>query len=675
MQTNSTFPLKIEQSLHGYDRGHRMLQCSIELDESSRAQMLILSDLLSTSELRQGASYLTAYPLKGAQRFVLARTWAAGANFRPGSVWTHSLIIDYPTLATVHDVAILATLFRYPEEDRLQEFSEPLIVSIPEGVGLDLEGDPRAPEALAMLYASKPVRDIVVPSTDLESNEILALQLWRQMWPGMRRDFAFMTITGEWPGGIEFACSLRYSKNVGLEPPPLQVEWPIGFNLLLGDLPKNGPTELRTFLARYVIENKFPRAAAMPVAMLFALKKDAPFEIRLQAYRDLILTLHAPRLSREFIADEIERIDSAGDLITLVRMLKGTACDADVQEPLTKLRGFSSQELRALLDASSQSKQDELGGKVFKSLVQIASLQALAMAVDEHTRLEVAFARPEISNEISFWPRLDADKVEIFNQLSRIRRFDVDWGWKVFERSLSSDILARLLVHSESCGDGIVQILLNGKEEQRRVIVNWLFENEQRFADLTKKIGSPNIDLLSTLASAQMRSLRRLAQADWWANKLLDIDLKCTALDCPSSLLALGIICGLKTQIQSSWQLTSKYFTLAVRAATSFHFSSNEENFLLSELSGSASYLPTRRRLISAALDRWPISQASPGALGLTQDRDIIDSMLTEADLRGQRNILVGLSNSSQLPSGTRERIEMFLAEKKKVWLFPWSWL
>src|SRR5271155_660887 len=102
-----TAVVRIDQAFHGYDRGHRELATSIALDDRSRATMLVLSDLLASTDLQKGISYLTSYPLKSASRHVLARTWAAGHGYRPGSVWTHSLILDYQALALVTDLIAL----------------------------------------------------------------------------------------------------------------------------------------------------------------------------------------------------------------------------------------------------------------------------------------------------------------------------------------------------------------------------------------------------------------------------------------------------------------------------------------------------------------------------------------------------------------------------------------
>ena len=115
-------PFGIDQVVHGYARGHRELARSVELDERSRATMMVMSDLLVGRLMSDQSSYLVCYPLPAAARHVLARTWPAGPAYRPGSVWTHSLLIDYPTLAQLHDLAALTALLTPPlgEADELR---------------------------------------------------------------------------------------------------------------------------------------------------------------------------------------------------------------------------------------------------------------------------------------------------------------------------------------------------------------------------------------------------------------------------------------------------------------------------------------------------------------------------------------------------------------------------
>ena len=83
----------VEQTLHGYSNGHRLLQTSLELSEQDSKKMLILSDI-SGNEFYDGfESYFTGYRLSDS-RIVLACTWYASEMKRPGCVWTHSLIIN-----------------------------------------------------------------------------------------------------------------------------------------------------------------------------------------------------------------------------------------------------------------------------------------------------------------------------------------------------------------------------------------------------------------------------------------------------------------------------------------------------------------------------------------------------------------------------------------------------
>ena len=55
--------VSVEQTLHGYKDGHRLLASSVKLDAASARSMLVLSDML-TSVLRTGEqSYVSGYPV------------------------------------------------------------------------------------------------------------------------------------------------------------------------------------------------------------------------------------------------------------------------------------------------------------------------------------------------------------------------------------------------------------------------------------------------------------------------------------------------------------------------------------------------------------------------------------------------------------------------------------
>ena len=121
--------MRIEQMLHGYDNGHRLLAGSIMLND--KADMEALATLSDWSEhvLPNGdSSYLTAYPLKESGYYVVAKTWYAEEMKRPGCVWTHSLLIPFEELNIVDDFRRISTLFIRPAiNDNFDLYSRTII--------------------------------------------------------------------------------------------------------------------------------------------------------------------------------------------------------------------------------------------------------------------------------------------------------------------------------------------------------------------------------------------------------------------------------------------------------------------------------------------------------------------------------------------------------------------
>ena len=87
-------PLRFDQVVHGYRDGHRQLVGSLMLEVEAADAMALASDMLASRGLRADEDYITAYPLKGENKYVFARTWPAPEMSRPGCVWTHSLVLD-----------------------------------------------------------------------------------------------------------------------------------------------------------------------------------------------------------------------------------------------------------------------------------------------------------------------------------------------------------------------------------------------------------------------------------------------------------------------------------------------------------------------------------------------------------------------------------------------------
>lgn len=108
--------MRIEQLLHGYDNGHRLLAGSVLL--KNNADMDAIATLSDWSEyVAPGdgeSSYVTAYPLVESGYYVIAKTWYAEEMRRPGCVWTHSLLIPFDTLNSLDNFRRISSLFVRP---------------------------------------------------------------------------------------------------------------------------------------------------------------------------------------------------------------------------------------------------------------------------------------------------------------------------------------------------------------------------------------------------------------------------------------------------------------------------------------------------------------------------------------------------------------------------------
>jgi hypothetical protein len=102
---------ELEQTLHGYDRGHRLLATSTRFSSEDDRAMLNMSDLSGSRVVDGFFEYITGYMLPSKEFFALAKTWYATEMKRPGCVWTHTLLLPRALLDELRDAEALASLF------------------------------------------------------------------------------------------------------------------------------------------------------------------------------------------------------------------------------------------------------------------------------------------------------------------------------------------------------------------------------------------------------------------------------------------------------------------------------------------------------------------------------------------------------------------------------------
>mgnify|MGYP006916058748 CR=1 FL=1 len=122
--------MKIEQVLHGYSEGHRLLATSVKsLSSSALRRMALLSDWNEyVSAQGDDSSYLMCYPLPDNSYYVIAKTWYADEKERPGCVWTHSLLIDEQGQSGFFDYQSLYPFFRRPKDGAYSSYETPIEV-------------------------------------------------------------------------------------------------------------------------------------------------------------------------------------------------------------------------------------------------------------------------------------------------------------------------------------------------------------------------------------------------------------------------------------------------------------------------------------------------------------------------------------------------------------------
>ena len=210
----------IEQSLHGYQNGHRLLSSSLKLTRTEEREMLALSDLSGRS-IRSGyEENITGYPLPEIGKYVVAKTWYASEMPRPGCVWTHSFLIDFTDLAVFPDLQIIQKYFKRPQQYLdLNEYKKPLSIELDiNDIDQVSDFEERFVKVVLNAIYNEDQRPVIILSDDSKSYEKLIFSIWAQQWPKLRRSFSFASKSLSARSSQEKLLDLQFvSRSVGPE--------------------------------------------------------------------------------------------------------------------------------------------------------------------------------------------------------------------------------------------------------------------------------------------------------------------------------------------------------------------------------------------------------------------------------------------------------------------------
>lgn len=665
--------VRIDQALHGYSRGHKELASSVELDERSRTTMLMMSDLLAVTDLQSDESYLTVYPLKSVSRHVIARTWAAGRNYRPGSVWTHSLILDYQALTLIIDLVSLLSHFELPVEGAIRAYERPLEVDANKRSDISVGPDNRIPAALRQLYGLDPQQLVVLPHFTAERDEILTLAIWRQMWPGMRRDFSALTNLGDGSVHFECGCTLRFTRHSSQidDQPCFGIEE--GLKELEADLPESGPTPLRSFLSRYVIEGREPRRLA---AALAASRADdmLPPDVRLKQLRRLTGGASLPRLVRDLLTQQFARIGSSADLLSLVRFARNETVDIDLTAPIELAAVMSLDDLGDLIASTGPSAPDELGARLYTDLIKNLPTDRLARVANGDDRLRMAKIRPELLHVSHFWPLDDASRAAMMKELGPGVLSLAD-ALDIFGASIGARTVSALMSHPVDLTPAMATSLLKVDESAvRDEIATWVVSSPNRLRLVADRQYDLDRRTIETLAKAQLSQGVLPRDPQSWV-KLIESVIG----DVPSRSEALNVVsylCSLALPESQALGLARTVFDPLHGAVRCRALSGVEERYLSKYITPYSRSWSLSKALVQSALSKWPVTSIQAGAFAITRSEAVQDEIIDEILTRNGKPGLEAILQSPYLSEHAQTRIQHKLTPpKSKRGNNPWSWL
>jgi GTPase-associated protein 1, N-terminal domain type 1 len=188
--------IAIQQTLHGYSEGHRLLDGSVKLADELARLVLRMSDLSGGNVVSGFEEYLTGYPIEPINLYAFAKTWYAPEMPRPGCVWTHTLFISGSAMAEIADLQSLTSLFVRPQSPKsITGYSNPIQFEVKQSVVAlsPMNGTPvQVADLIETLYAQKK-ENVLIAAQSSRSYEAALFRVWSQQWPQLRKAFTFCT--------------------------------------------------------------------------------------------------------------------------------------------------------------------------------------------------------------------------------------------------------------------------------------------------------------------------------------------------------------------------------------------------------------------------------------------------------------------------------------------------
>lgn len=552
----------VHQALYGYSRGHRLLSSSLQIEADAGRLLRVATDM--SFEGRSG-SYLSVLPLASIRMQAFVRTWPAGSWMRPGSVWSHVLLVEWSDLARIEDFRDLLNLNR-PRGVRDDEEAESLayecsrelpLAMMPRSTELPVSGGVLDPAVLASaVYSSS--RAVTATSPSPEREEDVLLELYAQQWPRLRRSFAFRTRYRS------SDTTVRFDLEVVERGDRVDASWPIRdwSRPLAEDILGHRPA-LRLFLHTYGAESRRGRRDMSVLTRIFESIMNENYHEALSTLFDEFPSPGQMRRLKTDILAETGRIELPESERLALAISFSAHLDLDELE-------LGQRFVRLVLsgsvtrDSLEQVHEAELGAIPESQIDSV--LSAIADHLDDETvarfagihedlGLLVIARRPEFLRNPGVWQALEGESVgDVFASL------DAGEQNHILESLLSNGSIEALTLACSASPEAwwsLVDLVSRNADTVRQVIAqaHVLRETLHRIglASLSGKVSrgtSPRFALTVLLAAPLHAGLWRRVNARDWLKTLESVasgELRGVPSWVQERLLAVGLVASIQS--------------------------------------------------------------------------------------------------------------------------------
>ncbi len=627
---------QVHQTLHGYERGHRLLASSMELPNSVARKLLYLSDLSGANRAEGFEQYLTGFPIPEGVIYALARTWEAPEMERPGCVFTHTLLISFSDLAQLTDLSVLLTLLSRPQKGVYAAYRNSLALPT---IGTQIQPNQSQLSALIeALYAGDP-SNIAIAANSSETWQPAIFAVWSQMWPRLRRSLTFSTgslgprtLDGESfaiqviPARWQTRLSREFPDSTFIEPQPVPADNDNWQSLLIIDCTCPDPMGLRQFLRYYAADLEPRRALMQPLLELWRwrhLPTDKQAETgRVQALLQLMGETfpeaeEAARLKRELFGkpgDGMRPSLEAAILYGLSTIGSDAAYDFKAlacAERIVALWQNERPTAESLLEKLLNTKRNPLGERLLDTIGDALSLAEVSKLATTHLVLLSRWLpqHPQWLSCATLWDQPLERQRGLLDLLYTSRKQLSDELPQILRTLITTGSLQLTRVVAETFRDELVEILLKSWTHEQTPVpvpVAWsdLLRRHQEVLGscLLHEPRSPRlIELLVPLLDPAGDTVSRLP-LDLWGTDVLQAAKQ--ASDSNKSILhALRCQLGLRNFRSRGYLLLEDSFVFIYRAIDRNQLADHPRQLLLL-------HLPERRGKMRLANDGDRLLQA-----------------------------------------------------------------